>query len=62
MISVERAKKIIASPEMITVTYNGEKVFLEKIHEKKDTVIVNYLDHPENKAEVLVRDLTEITH
>ncbi|GAA0725077.1 hypothetical protein GCM10008905_19830 [Clostridium malenominatum] len=55
----QRAKNIIASSDMITVTYNGTPVYLEAVNDNNNTAKIHYLDHPENKQEVPLDNLVE---
>lgn len=57
--SYERAKEIIASPNMIDVTYNNTKVYIENVNETDKTANIHYVDKPDNKLEVPINSLLE---
>jgi small acid-soluble spore protein H (minor) len=54
-----RASEITSLPDMITVNYNGEPVYIEKINPTKDTASVHYLSQPQNSQEVSLTQLVE---
>lgn len=54
-----RATEITSSPEMVTVNYNGEPVYIEKVNPTKDTASVHYLSQPANSQEVALTQLVE---
>ncbi|MBP1754687.1 MAG: small acid-soluble spore protein, H-type [Firmicutes bacterium] len=56
----ERAEQISSSPEMVDVTYNGNSVYIEKVHPTKETVSIHLLNQPQNTQEVHVTQLVEI--
>ena len=55
----QRAKDIIASSDMITVTYNGTPVYLENVNDKNSTAKIHYISYPENRQEVPLDNLVE---
>jgi small acid-soluble spore protein H (minor) len=57
--NAQRAKEITASPEMISVTYNGKPIYIQKVDEKKDTARIYPLDDPSQETSVSVSQLTE---
>lgn len=59
MMNVQRAKEIAQSPEMIDVTYLGEKIYIQHVDEKNETVTVFPLDNRENEMVVNVAHLKE---
>ena len=55
----QRVKEIVSSPVMINVTYNGSRVYIEKVNENKNTANIHFLNQPENKLEVTLNKLIE---
>ena len=56
----ERAEQISSSPEMVDVTYNGDSVYIEKVHPTQETASIHLLNQPQNTQEVHVTQLVEI--
>ncbi|OEH93271.1 H-type small acid-soluble spore protein [Bacillus solimangrovi] len=57
--NIQRAKEIVESPETIEVLYNGTKIYIQNVDEKKDTARIFPLDQPSNETEVNVDQLIE---
>ncbi|MDF2952031.1 MAG: small acid-soluble spore family protein [Anaerocolumna sp.] len=55
----KRASEITSSPEMVEVTYNNKPVYIEAVHQAKDTASVHYLDQPAFTQEVALTQLVE---
>ncbi|GGM24445.1 hypothetical protein GCM10011351_07770 [Paraliobacillus quinghaiensis] len=55
----KRAQEIIFSPEMVNVTYNDGKVYIEHVDEDTGNATVHPLDNPEIKQSVSVTELVE---
>jgi small acid-soluble spore protein H (minor) len=55
----ERAAEIASLPEMIDVTYNGERIYIEAVNPVKNTASIHYLSQPHNSREVSLTQLTE---
>lgn len=55
----KRAKEIISSPSMITVTCDGKPVYIDTINENSNTAHVHPLDAPNQKQEVALSNLVE---
>ncbi|BDH60440.1 small, acid-soluble spore protein H [Lysinibacillus sp. PLM2] len=57
--NVQRAQEISESPVIANVFYNGERVFIQHVDEKKETARIYPLDDPANEREVSLSSLTE---
>lgn len=55
----KRAEAIAASPIMAHVTYNGKRIYIQKVHEDKDYATIYPLDNPENEFDVPLSQLKE---
>lgn len=55
----ERAEQIASSPEMVDVIYNGEQIYIEKVHPFNDTASIHYINQPQTTREVNVTQLVE---
>ncbi|AEH53474.1 MULTISPECIES: H-type small acid-soluble spore protein [Heyndrickxia] len=54
-----RAQEIMNVPEMVTVTLNGERIYIEHVDRQEETATVHTLDHPDKKMSVPVNFLLE---
>ncbi|WP_088036705.1 H-type small acid-soluble spore protein [Evansella clarkii] len=54
-----RVVEILDSPDMIDVTYKGEKVFIEQVDENYEKARVFPLGEPEKHYDVEVKSLQE---
>lgn len=54
-----RAKEIAASPAMVNVTYNGERIYIQSVNDQRQTAKIYPLDQPEREQEVELRNLVE---
>lgn len=54
-----RAVEIASSPEMIDVTYNGQRIYIEDVNAAKDMASVHYLNQPHYSQEVQLTQLVE---
>ncbi|WP_246943051.1 H-type small acid-soluble spore protein [Bacillus pinisoli] len=55
----KRTQEIASSPEMINVTYNGEKVYIEHVDQDQGKATVHPLNNPDKKISVSVTSLEE---
>lgn len=55
----QRANEIIASPEMIKVTYQDEPIYIQHVDETSDTARIHTLEQPNNEKLVPLDNLTE---
>jgi small acid-soluble spore protein H (minor) len=51
--------EISSSKEMIDVTYNGQRVYIENVNTNKETASVHYLNQPATSQEVRLTQLVE---
>jgi len=58
-LNVQRAKEIAESPNMISVTYNGEAIYIQNVDEKSGTAQVYPLNQPSKVQKVPVTNLLE---
>jgi small acid-soluble spore protein H (minor) len=56
---MHRAQEIVASPNMINVTYNGVPIYIQTIDEKRETARVYPLDEPNKEQEIPLSSLKE---
>jgi small acid-soluble spore protein H (minor) len=54
-----RAEEIAQSPDMKHVTYNGQQVYIQHVHEQSNTARIFPLDQPENEFDVQLENLLE---
>lgn len=54
-----RAEEIAQSPDMKHVTYNGQQIYIQHVHENSNTARIFPLDQPENEFDVQVENLLE---
>ncbi|WP_093211481.1 small acid-soluble spore protein H [Sediminibacillus albus] len=57
--NAQRAQEITSAADMIEVTYNGEKVYIEHVDQDAGKATVHPLDNPESKQSVSVNELME---
>ncbi|MGY4688196.1 H-type small acid-soluble spore protein [Salibacterium sp. K-3] len=57
--NAQRAQEIVSSDEMVNVTYNGDKVYIEHVDQGAGKATVHPLDDLEEKQSVSVNELTE---
>lgn len=55
----KRATEIASSREMIDVTYNGERIYIEDVNPDKATASIHYLNQPHYSQEVSLTQLVE---
>ena len=55
----QRAQQIIASPHMLNVTYNGTRIYMEKIDPAGQNCTVHYLNKPDKRLDVSLNNLIE---
>ncbi|GER66576.1 hypothetical protein BpJC7_01540 [Weizmannia acidilactici] len=56
---IQRAQEIMNSSEMVNVTLNGERIYIEHVDRQKGTATVHLLDKPDEKMSVSVTNLLE---
>ncbi len=56
---IKRAAEIITMRDMVDVTCNGGRVYIEDVNVASDTATVHYLDEPNNSQEIAVSQLVE---
>src|SRR5690625_3453874 len=54
-----RAEQIAQSPDMKHVTYNGQQVYIQHVHEQSTSARIFPLDQPKNEFDVHLENLTE---
>ncbi|MBR8643881.1 small acid-soluble spore protein H [[Brevibacterium] frigoritolerans] len=57
--NAQRAEEIASSPNMVTVTYNEESIYIEHVDEQNGTATIHPLDDPIKKQSVSVTSLQE---
>lgn len=55
----QRAQEISFSPNMVNVTCNGERVYIEHVDQQKGKATIHPLDEPTKKQSVSVSSLEE---
>lgn len=55
----ERAQEIMMIPEMVHVTYNGEKIYIEHVDQSENLATIHPLQNPEEKQSVPIDQLIE---
>lgn len=55
----KRAKEISSSQNLISVSYNGEPIYIEHVDQSNGLATVHPLDNPTNKQSVSVAELAE---
>ena len=59
MMDIERAQELMMSAEMVHVTYNDEKIYIEHVDRDEGLATIHPLDKPEEKLSVPVSELVE---
>ncbi|WP_019415193.1 small acid-soluble spore protein H [Paenisporosarcina sp. TG20] len=54
-----RAQEISSSESMVSVSYNGQSVYIEHVDQSNGLATVHPLDNPTNKQSVSVTELAE---
>lgn len=57
--NAQRAEEIASSPNMVTVTYNEESIYIEHVDEQNGMATIHPLDDPNKKQSVSVTSLQE---
>jgi len=57
--NVQRAQEIVASPEMIAVTYDGTPVYIQHVNTHDDTARIFPIGMPEREQNVSIANLVE---
>lgn len=57
--NAHRAQEIASSTNMMNVTYNGTRMYIEHVDEQQGTATVHPLDEPTNKQSISVTSLEE---
>jgi small acid-soluble spore protein H (minor) len=55
----KRASEIVASPNMVNVTYNGIPIYIESIMGDNATALVHPMDQPKKQQKVSIASLIE---
>ncbi|GGH70512.1 small, acid-soluble spore protein H [Compostibacillus humi] len=55
----QRAIEITESPDLVHVTYNGQRVYIQHVNEDNNTARVYPLDDPQNEFDVDLDQLKE---
>lgn len=55
----QRAQQISDSQEMVSVSYNGQNVYIEHVDQQNGMATIHPLDNPNNKQSVSVESLVE---
>jgi small acid-soluble spore protein H (minor) len=55
----KRAQEISSLPSMVSVSYNGQPVYIEHVDQSNGQVTIHPLNEPTSKQSVSVTDLTE---
>lgn len=55
----QRAQQISNSQEMVSVTHNGQNVYIEHVDQQNGMATIHPLDNPNNKQSVSVESLVE---
>jgi small acid-soluble spore protein H (minor) len=55
----QRSQEIASSPQMVDVTYNGEKVYIEHVDQSNGQATIHPLNNPTKKINVTVDSLVE---
>jgi small acid-soluble spore protein H (minor) len=58
--NAHRAQEIASSPDMVNVSYNGSRIYIEHVDEQQGKATVHPLDEPTNKQSVSVDSLEEL--
>lgn len=59
MMNVQRAQEIANSPVMANVTYQGERIYIQKVDPANNTARIYPLNNPEQEQVVSVNELME---
>ena len=54
-----RAKEIMESPDTISVTYQGQQIYIQNVNDMEETARIYPLDHPEEEKDVPLNALHE---
>ncbi len=55
----ERAKQIVRSPIMASVTFDNMPVYIERVNEAQMTADIHFLDRPQVKKQIPLSRLVE---
>lgn len=58
--NAHRAQEIASSTDMVNVSYNGSRIYIEHVDEQQGKATVHPLDEPTNKQSVSVDSLEEL--
>jgi H-type small acid-soluble spore protein len=56
---IASVQKIISSPDMVDVMFNGTHIFMEEVNDTNQTCSIHYIKQPDNKLNVPVKSLKE---
>ncbi|MFA1819259.1 H-type small acid-soluble spore protein [Virgibacillus oceani] len=54
-----RAEEIAQSPDMKHVTYNGQQIYIQHVHEQSNSARIFSLEQPEREFDVQLESLME---
>lgn len=57
--NLQRAQKVVASPDMLKVTYNGIPIYIQNVDENNETARIYPLDEPNKEQTVPLANLEE---
>ncbi|WP_087973793.1 H-type small acid-soluble spore protein [Oceanobacillus rekensis] len=57
--NTQRAEEIVQSPNLVTVMYNGEQIYIQHVDEQKQLARIYPLDDPQNEFDVQIENLIE---
>ncbi|WP_088105459.1 small acid-soluble spore protein H [Halalkalibacter urbisdiaboli] len=57
--NAQRAQEIASSANMVSVTHNGESIYIEHVDQDNGLATIHPLDDPNQKQSVAVTELTE---
>ncbi|MFC4023363.1 small acid-soluble spore protein H [Oceanobacillus longus] len=57
--NIQRAEEIVQSPDLVNVTYNGEKIYIQHVDDQNQLARIYPLDNPQKEFDVQIEKLTE---
>ncbi|MGJ9459115.1 small acid-soluble spore protein H [Oceanobacillus sp. CF4.6] len=57
--NIQRAEEIVQSPDLVNVTYNGKKIYIQHVDDQNQLARVYPLDNPQKEFDVQLEKLTE---
>ncbi|MDQ0229330.1 H-type small acid-soluble spore protein [Metabacillus malikii] len=62
IMDAKRAQEISSSPEMASVMYKGNQVYIEHVDQDKELATIHPLENPSKKQSVSVTNLVELSN